>query len=171
MYGVVDGIYYCNLNRDSELNERISSRNVPSAPLQSEFSVRPVSTKYEILPIFDRRPQPVVTIQRQLTYNIQTTFNPGSAQAPWSGFSTNINDESQLRNQFFALQKNPQAAYIPPSTSDMFQVNVDSGIPITQPFTELFKEHTFEQLNTVHCNIGQKLFDNSTRQQVKELKN
>ena len=42
MYGVIDGLYYCNLNRASELNERISSRNVPSNPLQAQFSGRPV---------------------------------------------------------------------------------------------------------------------------------
>ena len=38
MYGVVDGLYYCQQNRVSELNERISSRNVPSEPLPPSFS-------------------------------------------------------------------------------------------------------------------------------------
>ena len=45
-------------------------------------------------------------------FNPANTFNPGTANAPWSGFSTNINTESQLRNQFFALQRNDQAEYI-----------------------------------------------------------
>jgi len=170
MYGVVDGLYYCNLNRASELNERISSRNVPSNPLQAQFSGRPVSTKYEMLPIFDRRPLPTVPIQRQPTFNMATTFNPGTAYGPWSGFATNVNDESKLRNQFFALQKNPQAHYIPPSTSDMYQVKVDNGPQqLSQPFPDLFRQQQFQQFNPNQCNMGKHLFDNCTRQQVKEL--
>ena len=168
MNGVVNGLYYCNLNRANELNERISSRNVPSNPLQAQFSIRPVSTKYEILPIFDRRPLPTVPIQRQPTFNMKTTFNPGTANGPWSGFATNVNDESTLRNQFFALQKNPQAYYIPPSTSDMYQVKVD-GTQLNQPFPDLFRQQQFQQFNPNECDMGKNFFDNCTRQQVKEL--
>jgi len=168
MNGVVNGLYYCNLNRANELNERISSRNVPSNPLQAQFSIRPVSTKYEILPIFDRRPLPTVPIQRQPTFNMETTFNPGTANGPWSGFATNVNDESTLRNQFFALQKNPQAYYIPPSTSDMYQVKVD-GTQLNQPFPDLFRQQQFQQFNPNECDMGKNFFDNCTRQQVKEL--
>jgi len=168
MNGVVDGLYYCNLNRANELNKRISSRNVPSNPLQAQFSIRPVSTKYEILPIFDRKSLPTVPIQRQPTFNMETTFNPGTAQGPWSGFATNVNDESTLRNQFFALQKNPQAYYIPPSTSDMYQVKVD-GTQLNQPFPDLFRQQQFQQFNPNECDMGKHFFDNCTRQQVKEL--
>ena len=34
------------------------------------------------------------------TYNPKVTFNPGTAVAPWSGFSSNVNKESELRNMF-----------------------------------------------------------------------
>ena len=169
MYGVVDGLYYCNMNRTNELNERISSRNVPSNPLQPQFSCRPVSTKYEILPIFDRRQLPTVAIQRQPTFNMATTFNPGTAYGPWSGFAANVNDESTLRNQFFAIQKNPEAYYVPSSTSDMYQVHVNKGAQLNQPFPNLFRKQQFEKFNPNECDIGKNIFDNFTRQQVKDL--
>ena len=90
LFGVVDGVYQCNLDRSNELNERIYERNVPSSTLQPQFGIRPVATKYEILPIFDRRMPPTVPIKHELPYNIQSTFNPGTSQAPWSGFAGNI---------------------------------------------------------------------------------
>ena len=55
LFGVVNGIYQCNLDRSNELNQRIYERNVPSSTLQPQFGIRPVATKYEMLPIFDRR--------------------------------------------------------------------------------------------------------------------
>ena len=51
LYGVVNGLYQCNLDRASELSERMYERNIPSSTLQPQFSIRPVSTKYDILPI------------------------------------------------------------------------------------------------------------------------
>ena len=122
MYGVVNGVYYCNNDRVDELNARISERNIPSQKLQSQFDIRPVSSKYAMMPIFDRRATPTVPIERMPTYDLANTFNPGNAQAPWSGYATNIDDDSKLRNQFFALQKCDQAYYIPPTTSDMYKV-------------------------------------------------
>jgi len=48
--------------RTEELNERVSNRNIPSEPLQPQFDIRPLSTKYSMMPIFDRRPIPTVSI-------------------------------------------------------------------------------------------------------------
>lgn len=170
MYGVTDGVYYCHLDRASELNERIAGRNVPSNPLQMQFTSRPVSTKYDLMSIVDRRPLPSVPIKTEPTYNIQHTFNPGTAQAPWSGFATNINDESKLRNQFFALQTAPQGKYIPSSTSDMYQVKVESGSPLSQPFPTLFTQPALTPFNPNICaSVGSNLFDNCTRQQLKDV--
>ena len=101
VHGLVDGVYYCGIERTQQLNSRIAERNIPSGPLQPQFSLRPVSTKYALLPIVDRQPKSNVPIKTLPTYNPAITFNPGSAFAPWSGFSTNINEESKLRNQYF----------------------------------------------------------------------
>ena len=48
LFGVVNGMYQCNLDRSNELNERIYERNVPSSTLQPQFGIRPVATKYEL---------------------------------------------------------------------------------------------------------------------------
>ena len=90
MYGVVDGIYYCNQERTNELSRRMASRNIPSAPLQPQYAVRPVSTKYDMMSIVDRRPKSSVPLKSYPVYNIESTFNPGSAVAPWSGFATEV---------------------------------------------------------------------------------
>jgi hypothetical protein len=169
LFGVISGVYQCNLDRSNELNERIYERNVPSSTLQPQFGIRPVATKYELLPIFDRRMAPTVPIKHELPYNIESVFNPGTAQAPWSGFAQNVNNESRLRNQFFALQTNGQSAYIPSSTSDMYQVNVNSNIKVDQPFPNLFNVPTLEPFNPDENNIATNMFDNCTRQQLKNI--
>ena len=43
-----------------ETNTRIYQRNLPSQLLQSYIDVRPVSTKYSLLPIVDPRAKPTV---------------------------------------------------------------------------------------------------------------
>ena len=103
MYGVVDGAYQCHIGRTLELSQRMAARNIPSAPLQPQFGIRPVSTKYAIMPIIDRRAPATVPLEVEPTYNPELVFNPGSSHAPWSGFASSINEESALRNQFFAL--------------------------------------------------------------------
>ena len=170
MYGVVDGIYFCNSNRVEELNDRIYDRNIPSQKLQSQFDIRPVSSKYALMPIFDRRSIPTVPIERMPTYNLANTFNPGNAEGPWSGFATHINDESRLRNQFFALQKADQAYYIPPTTSDMYKVEV-TGRPVEQPFPDLFNTPKFMPFNPNICGNGENFFYNCIRKQVKNCTN
>ena len=165
MYGVVKGVYYNNIDSNEELNNRITERNVPSDKLQPQFSIRPVSTKYSMLPIFDRRADTTVPIERQPTYSINNVFNPGNAEAPWSGFASNINKESTLRNQFFALQKCGQSSYIPSSSSDMYNV-VASGRSEVQPYPDLFKEQKFSKFNPNTYDLGGDVFNNFTRTQL-----
>ena len=158
--------------RTEELNSRISDRNVPSAPLQPQFGIRPLSTKYAMMPIFDRRPIPTVSIEVLPTYNISNTFNPGNAQAaaPWSGFASNINDESRLRNQFFALQRGAgQSTYIPSRYSNMYEVHVPANDKLLQPYPNLFEKQQFEEFNPCPRESGINLFNNYTRQQLKEM--
>ena len=160
-------------SRTEELNERVSSRNIPSAPLQPQFDIRPLSTKYSMMPIFDRRPIPTVSINVLPTYNISNTFNPGNAQAaaPWAGFATNVNDESRLRNQFFAIQNGAaQSCYIPSKYSDMYEVSIPSNEEVIQPFPSLFEKCQFDEFNPTPKDNGINFFNNFTRQQVKEIK-
>lgn len=165
MYGVVNGLIRCQLPRTEELNERMLSRNSPSAPLQPSFSMRPVSTKYSIMPIIDQRKSSNVSRTIRPTFNIQQTFNPGTAQGPWSGFASQVNEESKLRNQIFALQRNEQSVYVPSTNSDMYQV-LSVGRQEQQQFPRLFHEEAFDTFNPNTCNLGGNLFDNCTRQQL-----
>ena len=55
LYGVEQGYKLCNLDRNAEIDNRIYQRNIPSAPLQPAFSMRPVPTKYELMGIVDKR--------------------------------------------------------------------------------------------------------------------
>ena len=145
MYGLVNGVYYCNPTKDTELSQRIAERNVPSRQLQPAFSIRPVSTKYSILPIVDARPKPLVEIERQPVYNVSTVFNPGNAQAPWSGFASNIDTESSFRRQFFALQSCEQSEYVPSTNSDMYQVTA-VGRMEQQPFQDYSRSKSSNHL-------------------------
>lgn len=168
MYGVVNGVYFCNTNRVEALNNRIFERNIPSSQLQAQFGMRPVSSKYAIMPIYDRRPVPQEKIIKQPSYNINKTFNPGNATAPWSGFAGHINDESRLRRQFFALQNCDQPDYVPSTNSDMY-VNEVQGTNEVQPFPDLFTQQQFQDFDPNVCNLGNNMFDNCTRVQIKNL--
>lgn len=170
IYGLVEGVYYTNLERTEELSRRMYNRNIPSGILQPQFSMRPVATKYDLMPVLDRHTPSTVPIKREPTYNVQKVFNPGTSQAPWSGFSANINVDSQLRNQFFALQSSAQAAYIPSTNSDMYQYEVYGGNNIQQqPFPYLFAKPDLETFNPNTFEIAKNTFSNHTRQQLKTL--
>ena len=97
-------------------------------------------------------------------------YYPGTYKGPFTGFVNNIDNESILRNQFFALQNNEQSVYVPSSKSDMYEVNV-VGSNIEQPHKDLFMEPNLASFNPNPNNekVGFNLFNNYTRQQVKNV--
>jgi hypothetical protein len=151
----------------NETNNRIYDRNIPSQPLQPYLDVRPVMTKYSIMPIVDPRKKSNVSLNILPTYNTNTVFNPGNTQSPWSGF--NVNEESVLRNQIYALQKCSQSYYVPNTNSDLYTWKFNSTKPIKQTHDLLFKEEKFCEFNANPNKLGFGLFHNSTRVQLKEL--
>ena len=170
MYGLVDGAYICNIKEANEISARIAARNIPSHSLEPAFSPRPVSTKYTILPIVDQRKETTVSLDNYPHYNVSQVFNPGTAQAPWSGFASQINTESSLRNQFFALQKADQARFIPSSNSSLYQTNMPYSDG-TLSSKNTYKEEAFNFFNpNPHIQIvGNNIFDNNTRTQIKNI--
>jgi hypothetical protein len=167
-YGVPDGLYLCQFERQAEINDRISSRNVPSSPLQPFYYQVPVSTKYGYMPILDQRKPPTVPLNNYPVYSPHTTFNPGNNMAPWSGFANNVNVESSLRRQFFGLQDCEQAEYVPSSSSDLYNVYVPPK-PEKQPFPNLFKKESFDPFNPNPNNLGNNFFNNFTRVENRNL--
>jgi len=148
-------------------NERIYDRNIPSQILQPYISVRPVMTKYSFMPIVDPRAPVNVPMEQLPIYSQEQIFNPGTA-APWSGYASNVNVESDLRNQIFALQKCSQAVYVPSSNSDLYEFGFKPTKKEVQPFPNLFAEEQFSQFNPNPENIAHGVFYNATRQQMKD---
>jgi hypothetical protein len=159
----------CVADIHNQTNARIYDRNIPSQPLQPYLEVRPVMTKYSYFPVVDPRKSIRVPMQQMPTYNVQQ-FNPGNAPGPWSGFATNVNTESELRNQVYALQKCSQSVYVPQSNSDLYNYSFQT---VTQPnpHSLLFQTESFDNFNPNpapgKCGYG--AFNNNTRIQVKEL--
>ena len=152
--------------RSKITNNRLNERIISSQFLQPYLDARPVSTKYATLPIVDLRKPIDVPMTQTATYNQNTVFNPGDS-APWSGYASQINTESQLKNQIFALQSCSQAVYVPSSNSDLYQYKWEPKQE-KQPFPDLFKTETFEPFNPNPANNGYGLFSNHTRQQRNE---
>ena len=121
MNGVINGVLFCNIKKDEELNERISKRNIPSEELKPNISFRSVPTQRTILPIVNPSLNACVSLREFKPFEVDKIFNPGNAQAPWNGFARNIDIDSNLRNQFFALQKAPQSKFIPNSFSSLYE--------------------------------------------------
>jgi hypothetical protein len=158
--------------RTKEINDRIYDRNIPSQVLQPYLDVRPVMTKYSIMPIVDPRAPSNVPMIQQPIYNTNSVFNPGNNGAPWSGFASNINIESELKGQVFALQSCSKSVYVPSSNSDLYHFGFKpdpSKNQEMQPFQELFAHEHFTKFNPNPENIGNDNFNNCTRQQLKNI--
>ena len=150
---------------------RSYERNIPSNTLQPYLDARPVITKYSILPIVDPRKQIDTPLIQQATYDPSKMYNPGNDSGPWSGYASNINHESELRNQLFALQNCTQASYIPSSKSSLYDVHWQNANKQEQPYPHLFKTEQFCPINPnpTPTQVGYALFNNATRQQTRNL--
>lgn len=168
MNGYID---HPSSQRHQTISARMYQRNLPSQPLQPYLEARPVLTKYTILPVIDQRRPNNTPLMQQPTYSMRQTFNPGNDTAPWSGYASNVNDESELRNQIFGLQKCSQSVYIPSSNSSLYKVGWKKDSSVSQPFPELFNKQKFNPINpNSHPDrVGFALFHNATRQQTKDL--
>ena len=161
-----------NLQIHEQTNDRIYNRNITSQTLQPYLDSRPVLTKYSIMPIVDPRKQIDTPLIQRATYTPETIFSPGNDFGPWSGYASNVNHESELRNQIFALQSCSQATYVPSSKSSLYEVKWQNKMKsMEQPFPDLFKQEQFVPTNpNAHPEkIGYALFNNATRQQLKDL--
>lgn len=169
MFGVVDGVYLCNMERTQQISDRMYQRNIPSEPLKPELSPRPQQTKFTVLGKNQpEKPNTCPPSKHYANFTTSKIFNPGNAQAPWYGFASNINTESTLRNQFFALQDCDQAKYIPSTTSDLYEAKITSQ-PMPQPHPHLFRKDDFDPFQPNCLGIAKDLFHNHTHQQLKDV--
>jgi hypothetical protein len=154
----------------NQTNTRLYDRNLPSQMLQPYINVRPVLTKYSHFPIVDPRKPIDVPLNQMPVYNINNVFNPGNTQSPWSGFASNINKESELRNQIYALQKCSQSVYVPSSSSDLYNYNFKTESR-NNPHNLLSKNDNFDSFNPNPAPgiCGVSIFNNSTRSQIRDM--
>ena len=163
------GIIYGQHARLDELNTRLFDRVLPSGgELQPNFDPRPVSTKYGCFPMLAGHTPTSVPIRQTGDYSTEGTFAPMTTRGPVDGFFANVDTESTLRHQFFALQRGAgQDVYIPSSQSDLYRTSA-VGRQETQPYEGLFTTDSFMGPSNTHLGgIGQNVFSNHTRGQMR----
>jgi hypothetical protein len=134
---------------DNELNKRLETRYVPSGTLQPLYDFRPVSTKYTIFHTIDK---PIQSSQVQSTYNPYEIFNPGD-RAPIDYFMKNVDVESTLRSQFFALQNDPQAVYVPEFNSQLYENSMAYSPEFFSPTdAKTFTKNQDNEIQTIFYN-------------------
>jgi hypothetical protein len=146
-----------NIEYDNELNKRINTRHIPSQHLKPLYEVRPISTKYSFFQTVDERIHSTVPL---LDYNMYSTevFNPGS-RAPVDFYMREIDTETKLRNQFMALQKGNQSAYVPELNSTLY------NYPLAEKVDKYSKTECTSKLAPV--NLAPNAFHNTTRMNLR----
>ena len=158
-----------NFDNLNNINNDIYNRNIPSSNIQLNFSPRSVMSKYSVFPITERNTVSNVPINNAKYFN-ENIFYPGTRKLDFCGFARNIDHESTLRNQFFALQKSDQANWVPSSNSDLYNSNVVPQEDNRINNSLLFREERFNEYNpNISNKIGNNYFNNSTRVQLKNL--
>jgi len=158
-------------NVTNNIGNNIYERVVPSQEMQMNFGFRPIMSKYATMPILDNNIQSDVNINKEPIYNNETAFYPGTSKPHFNGFASNIDNESTLRNQFFALQKGDKHLYVPNSNSDLYENNLDiKNHNLNIDNLILFKKENFKDFNpNISNKIGYNIFNNSTRVQLKNI--
>ena len=171
----------CNMDVVEELNERILERNNGYGNSNVLLGQRSQPTKYiSILnAIKPKCNTPILNYDTNNSFKSLLSFDPGTKINQWSHFAANINNESILKNQVYALQKSPEANYIPSSNSELYNstitfnnTNNTNNNPETM-FPTLFNSNIVNQNSNKlqkmeePSNLGN-LFNNHTRQQLKD---
>ena len=166
----INDVYYCQMNRNTELSNRMYKRNIPSHQMGQSYFARPIDTYATEMQIMDCRKQTTVAKAEFPPYNQKAVFNPGQS-APFEGYRNTIDIESKLYNMYHPIQKCVQGKYIPSSHSEIYNSpNITTSNPVKMSHGLLFKKENFKPFNPNQCNLGYKIFANDTRQQIKNIK-
>jgi hypothetical protein len=146
-------------------NDRIYDRTQPSEPLRPYYQPRAQPTKYTKFATHSEPVSSTVPLLIPPTYSPAKVFYPASRAAPWSGFASNIDLESEMRNQFYGLQRCNQATYVPDSKSDLFTLQSFTlpDRPNVQQHPLLFEKPEHALFNPNVANGGNTTFNNHTR--------
>lgn len=163
-------LYEGNYERQDEINNRSVEFQKPNRPLQPYFSSRPVRTRNTILPLVDTYPLSTVPIQQYMNYSVEKDFHSGNGKSPENGYLVEI--ESELHNQYFAIQNSGiQNYYIPSSQSDLYKKKEVIGRTEEQTHPLLFLKTPLLSSTVPEIfqekKIGNDLFNNHTRFQLR----
>ena len=167
----IDDVYYCQMDRTTELSNKMSNRNIPSKQLRPiYFSRAPFNSRGIVFPMLDCTKRTKVKKAKFPPYDQKTTFNPGY-RGSYDGYANNVDIESKLHNSFFPLLKCAQSKFIPSSKSDLFSAHylVMNSNPVNMTNNLLFKKEVFSPFNPNKCNLGYKVFNNDIRLQTTNI--
>ena len=141
-------LVFYNHWRTDELNARLSSRIYPDMVIPQSISPRPDETRQTVLgkSVDPRVPQTPIIGHPFEASSIHDNFICGDRGEP-NWFLANVDTETILRNQTFALQKGcVQSTYIPASDSELYRPTVPTiGTPMVQPHPHLFEKTRFSE--------------------------
>jgi hypothetical protein len=158
IYGIPDGITYGQYERLDEINDRMYDRVLPSNNpiVNPKFDIRSVPTRNcLVFPVLDMK------------YDAKTKINKREM-----GYNNDIETESQLRNQYYALQHGAdQSIYVPSSSSELYKVPIPtSSNQKEQPYKGLFEKQNYVTTENIFINnsrIGKDNFNNCTKTQLR----
>lgn len=177
----------CSNNLVNTINQRILARTMTTGNVEVLLPSRPQQTLYT-MPLANAVPHGECK-PRVLKYNSEPNsyFLPATSNKSWSNYAANTNTESILRNQVYALQKAPQAQYVPNSTSDLYnstitktETSTAQGLYPNLPNSNSDNNNNIWGLQPTlhpreknssfsqHTNLGTKIFNNDTRQLLKD---
>lgn len=163
-----------NIDRVEEINSRLNNRKQSDVMLEPVFDPRPTGTRGGMMPIISTKKESNESFYGYTNYNPSNNFAPATRTAPFRGFVENINEESELRNQIFALQRSEKGLYVPQSFGDLYLVNVpEKGLTQQEQHhfhPGLFKEEQFTRVDPGSKYDTKKMFNNDTSQALKNSK-
>lgn len=164
-------------NINNIMNKNIYERNVPDRELQPLLSPIPISTKYNKFSITNNNTTNSIfnnntTNKQYEKFNIENNFNPGS-YAPVNYYLESIDVETNLRNQHLKNHKYNENCWIPNSNNNLYKDYnpYNNVVPACCNDPYMSNTQTFAPFNPNYNNrIGNELFNNNTRIQLKSCK-
>jgi hypothetical protein len=169
------------------MNDRILERTMQFKNVESLLSPRPQSTLCTMLidTILPHESCKAVILHYNSNSNSNSNFNSNSnscnTNGKWCKYINNIDTESILKNQVYALQHAPHTKYVPDSSSDLYKLQevksyknskcaylnteVQPLQPI-QPSPSHASSHAYSH-DSSHASSHSILFNESTRQMLK----
>jgi hypothetical protein len=161
-------LVFYNHWRTDELNARLASRIYPDMVIPQSISSRPNETRQTILgkSTDPRNTTTAIVGHSYAASSIQDNFICGDKGEP-NWFLANIDTETILRNQTFALQKGcAQSTYMPASNSELYRPKMPvNSTPLVETHPRLFEKMRFSENVRAGVAGRRDLFPDDTRNQ------